>query len=201
MQQGGFQIEHCRSNCPKAARDWHNLNELLNTQLTSLNLLETLQDKFSPILHHHIPKVCLAGCPNGCSQPNIKDFGISGYVIPQITDAPCTGCNACVRSCLEMAINYQPNGIVIDKSRCLSCGDCLRVCPTGTLVAGEKGWSLRIGGRVGRHPRFAKFAGEVQTDEEVAAWVSQSMLKYIEDGKPEERLTHFLERNQTLNLE
>jgi len=60
--------------------------------------------------------------------------------------------------------------------------------------AGESGWSLRLGGRVGRHPHFAKFVGKVQTDEEVLTWVSDTILRYIENGQPQERLTHFLER-------
>jgi len=194
VKHTGFQLEHCRSNCPKSARNWHTLYEALTTNLTSLNLYQTIEDKFSPVLHHHIPKICLAGCPNGCSHPNIKDFGISGYVIPRITDAPCIGCNECIRSCLEMAITWTLSGIAIDHSRCLSCGDCQRVCPSGTLAAGESGWTLRLGGRVGRHPQLAKSAGQVQTDEEVLTWVLDTILRYIENGQPQERLTHFLER-------
>ena len=196
MKHTGFEIEHCRLNCPKSARNWHNLYETLTTNLTSLNLYQTIEERFHPVLHHHIPKICMAGCPNGCSHPNIKDLGISGYVIPRITDAPCIGCNECVRSCSEMAITRNPSGsgIVIDPSRCLSCGDCLRACSSGTLVAGESGWTLRLGGRVGRHPQFAKSAGQVQTDEEVLTWVSDTILRYIEEGQPNERLTQFLER-------
>lgn len=194
MKHTGFLLEHCRENCPKSARNWQSLHDALTTNLTSLNLYQTIEDKFKPVLHHHIPKVCIAGCPNGCSHPNIKDFGISGYVTPRITDAPCIGCNKCVRSCLEMAITSKTGGIVIDHSRCISCGDCLRVCPSGTLTAGESGWLLRMGGRVGRHPRLAKAVGQVQTDEEVLKWVSDTLVSYIEHGQPQERLTHFLER-------
>ncbi|WP_083823982.1 4Fe-4S binding protein [Desulfosporosinus sp. OT] len=196
MQQTGFQLEHCRPNCPKAARDWHNLYDELEIKLTELNLLQILQDKFRPVLNHHLPKVCLAGCPNGCSQPNIKDFGISGYVTPRITDAQCSVCKACERTCLEEAITCQPNGITIDNTRCISCGDCLRVCPSGTLIPGESGWSLRLGGRVGRHPQFAKFAGQVPTDEEVVTWISDIMSGYIKDAGPQERLTHYLNDNK-----
>ena len=194
MQHKGFQLEHCRPNCPKAARDWHNLYEGLSIQLTELNLHQTLEDKFRPVLNHHLPKVCLAGCPNGCSQPNIKDFGISGYITPQITEAACLGCKACVGVCLEEAITWKPDGINIDNYRCISCGDCQRVCPSGTLTSGESGWTLRFGGRVGRHPQFAKSAGQVSTDEEVMAWISATLTRYIEDARPQERLTHFLER-------
>ena len=195
VKHTGFQLEHCRSNCPKSARNWHSLYEALATTLTSLNLYQAIEDKFHPVLHHHIPKICLAGCPNGCSSPNIKDFGVSGYITPRITEAQCIGCNECVRSCIEKAITRNPSGIIIDYSRCLSCGDCQRVCPSGKLTTGESGWTLRLGGRVGRHPKLAKVVGQVETDEEVLSWVSDTVLHYIEKGQPQERLTHFLERS------
>jgi len=198
VKHTGFQLEHCRENCPKSARNWHNLYEALTINLTSLNLYQTIEDKFSPVLHHHIPKICLAGCPNGCSSPDIKDFGISGYSIPGITNIKCLGCNECVRSCSEKAITWGTSGIVIDYSRCLSCGDCQRVCPSGTLTIKESGWTLRMGGRVGRHPHFAKLARHVQTDEEVVTWVSDTIQRYIKNGQPLERLTHFLERSDRL---
>ena len=196
MIHTGFKIEHCRLNCPKSARNWGSLCETLSTALTSLNIYQTIEDRFSPVLPHHIPKICLAGCPNGCSLPNTKDFGISGYVTPRMTEAPCIGCNKCVGSCLEKAITSNPsgNGIVIDPSRCVSCGDCQRVCPSGTLAAGESGWTLRFGGRAGRHPKFGKVVGQVQTDEKVLSLVTDTLLRYIKDGQPQERLTNFLER-------
>jgi len=193
MKQTGFKIEHCQPNCPRSAREWNELLEALTTNLAELNIFETLEKKFNPILYHHLPKVGLAGCPNGCSQPDIKDFSISGYVTPRITDTLCLKCKACVRSCLEEAITLQSNGINIDKNRCLSCGNCQSVCPSGTLTKGESGWKLRIGGRVGRHPRFATFAGQVSTDEEVITWVLETIHDYIKNGQPQERLTHFLE--------
>jgi len=193
MKQTGFQIEPCRPNCQKSARKWSDLLEALTTNLAELNILETLENRFRPLLHHHLPKVGLAGCPNGCSQPDIKDFSITGYVTPLITDATCLECKACVRSCLEEAISLQSSGISIDKSRCLSCGNCQSVCPSGTLTKGESGWNLRIGGRVGRHPRFATFDKKVSTDEEVIEWVYNTILDYMKNSKPQDRLTHFLE--------
>ena len=196
MQQKGFQLEHCRSNCPKLARNWNSLYQVLNNKLNELNLFESLEDKFRPVLHHHLPKVSLAGCPNGCSHPNIKDFGISGYMTPKITNTPCSGCKTCIASCLEKAISWQSNGITIDHTLCLSCGNCQTVCPTGTLTSGESGWTLRLGGRIGRHPQFAKLAGQVTTDQEVVDWVTETMLRYIKEGGPQERLTHFLERQE-----
>lgn len=193
MKHSGFLLEHCRPNCSRSARHWDNLLQGLTNKLAELNIGETLGKKFSPVLHHHLPKVCLAGCPNGCSQPDIKDFSITGYITPQITDVPCTKCKACVHSCLEEAISLQANGIEIDYTRCLSCGNCQSVCPSGTLTKGESGWNLRLGGRVGRHPRFATLVKQVSTDEEVVAWVHGTLQNYLNYGQPHERLTQFLE--------
>lgn len=192
MLKKGFQIEHCRSSCPKSACSWQKLFEKLTNKLTELNIQQTLAKKFYPVHYHHLPKISLAGCPNGCSLPNIKDFGISGYVDPRITNSRCSECNACISTCLEGAITRQQEGITINKARCISCGDCLQVCPTGTLSAGERGWTLRYGGRVGRHPQFAKFAGQAMTDEEVVSFITKVLQRYIEEGLPQERLTHFL---------
>lgn len=196
MKYAGFMIEHCRTNCPKAARNWQIVSDKLNIELLNMNLMKALQDKFSSINHHHIPKIALAGCPNGCSQPQIKDLSISGYVTPEISDAPCLSCQACVRSCLENAITWQSNRIEVDKTRCLACGDCLHVCPSGTITEGERGWELRFGGRVGRHPRFAESAGCVTEDDDVVTWIIETLSNYVQEGLPQERLSHFLEREK-----
>lgn len=202
MKQPGFIIEHCRQNCPKATREWRELLEDLPSNLEALNIDETLQKKFGQVNHHHLLKICLAGCANGCSRPDIKDFSISGYVTPLTTDAPCMACHACVRSCLENAITIEENGVVvIDKSKCLSCGNCLNVCPSGTLAAGESGWNLRLGGRMGRHPRFASFVKQAKTDKEVITWVMETIQDYINNGGPQERFTHFVEQKIQLSLE
>ena len=197
-QYPGYKIEHCRPNCSKAARKWNSLQNNLYQALAELDLPEVLSAKFKNLLYHHIPKICLAGCPNGCSQPQIKDFGILGYLTPQITQEPCQECQACVHACLEGAVSRGPDGIRINTARCVSCGDCVRVCSSGTLTAGETGWELRLGGRVGRHPRFAVAAGKVGSDSEVVDWVVEILRSYIKHGLPEERLSNFLER-LTLN--
>ncbi|AET68728.1 dissimilatory sulfite reductase (desulfoviridin), alpha/beta subunit [Desulfosporosinus orientis DSM 765] len=193
MKNLGFKLEHCRPNCPKSVRKWDELYETLNHKLIDLNLYTVQEEKFSPVLHHHLPKIAIAGCPNGCSQPDIKDFSISGYESPRISDNPCLQCGACVKGCLENAITLVPEGVIIHKDRCLACGNCQKVCLSGTIAPGESGWNLRIGGRVGRHPRFATFAGQALTDAEVIAWVTDSLEDYIKQGLPHERLTHFLE--------
>ncbi|MDA8229254.1 MAG: 4Fe-4S binding protein [Desulfitobacterium hafniense] len=192
-----YQLNVCSPNCPKAANDWSALSDKLHIILENYDFDTKIHQKSSSH-YHYLPKVAIAGCPNGCSQPKIKDFGILGYVRPQITDKLCLKCLACKRSCLEDAITLTETSIKIDGSKCLACGDCIRSCPAGTIKAGEKGWELRQGGRVGRHPRFAEPVGYSSKDKEVVEWVSRTLTDFLEKGKMGERLTHFLERTSKL---
>ena len=51
---------------------------------------------------------------------------------PVIGAPPCeAGCSACVAACPTRAIELEP--LRIDLGRCVMCGDCEPVCPSGTL--------------------------------------------------------------------
>jgi len=194
IENHGYKLEHCRKNCKKAAKDWSELNLDLESTLNELELKPTLEEKFDKVHYHHIPKVVIAGCPNGCSQPQIRDIGIVGYLTPKLTDNPCVECLLCVDACLENALAWANNEIVLESSKCVSCGECIRVCPTERIGAAESGWTIHLGGRLGRHPKFAKVVGKEQTEEAVIKKIKEVLIDYIHNGKPEERLSQFLER-------
>lgn len=194
IRKPGYILEHCRPNCPRAAKDWQALQKQLEISLDSLDLSEVLAEEFGPLQYHHIPKISLAGCPNGCSQPLIKDFGISGYVTPEISDKPCLACGVCVEACHEKALSLYDGKLSIEQTLCLSCGDCLRACPTGTLSTKKSGWILYLGGRVGRHPHFAESVSKATREEDVVKWVTQTFDEYLKYRHPHERLSNFLER-------
>lgn len=194
FRKNGYIIEHCQLNCSQAAISWEPIKELLESTLNALDLGKVLNSKFDPLRNYHIPKISLAGCPNGCSQPLIKDFGISGYVNPKLTDVPCVACRTCERACLEKAITFANGKVSIDSSLCLACGGCLQVCPTGTLSTGESGWKLYLGGRVGRHPHFAVLVGKTKDKREVVDWIIKNINDYICHCLPQEKMSYFLER-------
>ena len=105
---------------------------------------------------HHLFKVTIACCPNACSQPQIADFGIVLAGPVMISEKPCAQCGECVRTCLENAIDLNPiQGPEIIADRCLHCGQCAGVCPTSTIAKKAIGFRVMIGGKLGRHPRFA----------------------------------------------
>lgn len=190
----GYKLDHCRRNCPKATRDWSELYPALIDMLNKLNLLSTLEERFQTVHYHHIPKIVIAGCPNGCSQPQIKDIGICGYVTPEITENPCYECGRCIDSCLENALSWKNGQVCLEPTLCISCGDCIRACPSGRITSGESGWVFYLGGRLGRHPRLGIITGREHHDEAVVRRIRKILMEYIENGVSEERLTRFLDR-------
>jgi len=41
---------------------------------------------------------------------------------------------------------------ILDPARCVRCGACTRVCLSGTLQVGRRGWRVQVGGKLGRTP-------------------------------------------------
>lgn len=191
-----YLLEHCRQNCSLAAMDWSEYYQELEIGLQELNLSTIFKERFRPYLFHHIPKIALAGCPNGCSQPQIKDIGVTGFITPQLSENSCSGCQTCIAACSEKAITWHDEGIVIDPLLCVSCGMCIRSCPTEKIIPKESGWLLSLGGRLGRHPKFAKFVGKAATGDDAKNWILSILYDYCSEGLNEERLTHYLERTE-----
>lgn len=191
----GFVLEHCRKNCTKSAQDWSALYEQLEELLKNMDLTDHLDQKFPVIHYHHLPKVTIAGCPNACSQPQIKDIGLSGFLMPKFTEATCSGCQACIDSCLEGALTWQEDMPKLEVEKCIGCGECIRSCQTGRILPGESGWNLHLGGRLGRHPKLARISSEKYQDADALDKILQILNDYKEKSLPQERLTSFLNRS------
>ncbi|MGD9186818.1 MAG: 4Fe-4S dicluster domain-containing protein [Desulfobacteraceae bacterium] len=157
----GWQLDACfgPSGCPNAIPADQGLVASIESLLQQADILGFLKSKgISDLKFHHEFRVTVAECPNACSQPQIKDIGIIAASLPAITDAACTACDACVDACKENAIELadEPAAPRIDLQRCLACGQCMPVCPTGTLVTGIVGFRVQLGGKLGRHPQLAR---------------------------------------------
>lgn len=155
-----YQVKSCRGaevNCPFLIIDSRILSNKLQNRLEKSHFTERLINKVDgQILPHHTMKLAVSGCPNSCSMPQIKDFGVHAIEPVYVdTHSECIGCMKCVETCREDAVTVNNNQVAIDKEKCVHCGLCAKVCPVGSIKAAEKKYRVMIGGKVGRHPKFA----------------------------------------------
>ncbi len=182
------------NNCSRSVPMINDLSHLIKNNLVELGLDSKLLKKLTNVKYHHLPKISISGCPNGCSQPQIKDFGVIGYHSPKVTNKNCNHCERCISSCIEQAIMKTKDSVTINYSSCMNCGDCIRVCPSETICSDQVGWRLLEGGRLGRHPKLAQEIGMTKDNYEVVNWIEYRLISYLK-SKDSKRLSYFIEEN------
>lgn len=189
----GYQLDACfgPGGCPNRANPGERLLERLEALLQKENLLGFLREQVKGDLKfHHEFRITLADCPNSCSQPQIKDVGIIGASSPNLSQEPCTQCNACVEACKEDAIRIveAEDRPEIDYDKCLYCGQCIAVCPTGTITASRKGYRVQLGGKLGRHPQLARELPGIFSEDDVVTVVKDCIDFYKRNSRDGKRL-------------
>ena len=193
----GYQIDICfgPSGCPNRANIGDELLEDVKQILREADLLSFLKDHVKGDLKfHHEFRVTISECPNACSQPQIKDIGMIGARLPSITDAPCSECAACIEHCRENAVALNGGRLFIDQDKCLYCGKCIDVCPTGTIAEGQKGFRIQVGGKLGRHPRLARELPGLYDQTEVIRMVNAAVCFYKQKSRHGERFGDLINR-------
>jgi dissimilatory sulfite reductase (desulfoviridin) alpha/beta subunit len=193
----GYQVETCfgPTGCPNRAVIYENFSKKIEDPLSQRDLKSFLKEKVKgPLKMHHEFRVSISDCPNACSRPQIADLGLIGARSPKVTDDPCSRCGACVQVCREAAISLQEDKLILDPSRCLSCGQCITACPTGTLQEKERGYRIFVGGKLGRHPRLAAEIPGIYGLKETLRVVGRCLDHYQKHCQQGERLGEILER-------
>ncbi len=164
-----YEVKVCGGafGCPRSLSDVRMLAEKMINVIEETGVPGAVEKRTKgPVLKHHRYSVSISGCPNSCSQPQIVDFGVQSRARPAVGKEVCDGCEACVSVCRENAIAVTDNIPIFDQSNCIDCGDCGAVCPTQAIVTKSYGYSVLIGGKLGRHPQLAMVLHEY-TDEEI----------------------------------
>ena len=193
----GYQIDGCfgSGGCTRQANRSGDLLEKVEAVLREADLLSFLkQEAGEDLKYHHNFRITFADCPNACSQPQIKDIGIIGACVPRISKVSCTLCEACVEACAEEAISIGP-GIerpAVDLAKCLKCGQCIGVCPTGTIQEESRGFRILLGGKLGRHPRLARELPRRYSADEVITVVKHCVEFYKRNSKGGQRFAEVL---------
>jgi dissimilatory sulfite reductase (desulfoviridin) alpha/beta subunit len=148
-------------------------------------------------------KISVTVCPSNCTKANENDIGIRGAVEPVWHASSCKDCGLCLGFCPLGAISRHHQGdshagevrYRIDEDICVNCTICTSLCTSDAWVVGRKGYTVFIGGTMGRSPRLASVLKKiVESEEEVYALVDASIECYRAKALKKERFGHMIDR-------
>jgi len=140
-------------------------------------------------------KIAVSGCPNNCSKPVENDVGVMGGVLPTWNKDKCIDCGLCEKVCPTEAIVKTAAGYELILERCILCGICINNCPTSAWEEKMKGFTLWLGGTMGKKPRLGTKAKVlIETKEELLKYIERAFEFYKKYGRKKERFGHTLDR-------
>lgn len=192
-------FENCRT-CSNRCFSTGQVIKEINQLISERNLIKRVKSKLpSPILYHHMLRISLSGCPNSCSQPQIKDVGIQAQRIAAVNKELCEGCGECVKSCPDKAIAVDKTAD-IDKSKCLNCGLCIKSCPVNAIEEVDLGFRVLAGGKLGRRPHLAGTLYPLVGIDELVPIIAELLEVYLEQGEFGEKFGSVINRVGLENL-
>jgi dissimilatory sulfite reductase (desulfoviridin) alpha/beta subunit len=188
LKEIGWSVASCgpRIRVPTACAGctW-NPNGLMDSQNMCL---EVDKRYFGIETGHHKFKITFAGCPIDCTRARDADLGFQAMVKPELVEELCNGCGLCISSCDEKALTLANDLPLRDTSKCIYCGDCIKVCPMDAMVAARKGWLIRVGGKHGKHPLLSYEIAHFVSNEECFSVIDNTMRWYKDNGEGRERI-------------
>ena len=186
-------IEACRgqlAGCPNALIDALAWREVLMKKFAERDISERLRARVTgdKVLFHHKLRVSLAGCPNGCSRPQIADLALVGFVRPRLTEPEhCLSCGQCAEACPDGAVSPGEQWPVFDRELCLGCKSCSQACPEECISLSQPAARVLMGGKLGRHPRLAQPTAQAKDADQAADILVAEVAAYLEQAEPGER--------------
>ncbi len=185
-------LEACRaslSGCPNPLIDVDAWRSALERWVAESGLSERLRARVQgeQVLFHHKLKIAVAGCPNGCSRPQIADLALVGMARPEFTPGACTACGACAEACPDQALTVDGAPPLWDRLACQGCLACQEACPADCVSLARPGARILMGGKLGRQPRLATLAGEARNPSGAVEVLRGTMEEYLAQARSGER--------------
>ncbi len=155
-------------------------------------------------------RIAVACCINMCGAVHCSDLAVVGVhtkppkvnnkKLQQTCEIPST-----IRSCPTGAIRKNPEGegVVVNKERCMFCGNCYTVCPAMPLADPDgDGLAIFVGGKVSnarKSPMFSRLAVPFIKNNpprwpEVTSVLKKIIEVYVEGSRKYERMGEWIER-------
>lgn len=147
--------------------------------------------------HPHKFKIGITGCPNACIKPQENDLGVMGRLKKSFVSKNCNYCGLCAAVCPVGAIEVDKDNakIIFHEDKCIGCGDCVYSCPTNAWQKRQEGYTIFIGGKMGKFPKLGFKAFDfIETKEEVFEIIRKTLEFYKKFGKQGERFRDTLDR-------
>lgn len=192
-------LEACRaqlSGCPNVLLDTVPWQVAIEQWLAQADISERLRRRVSgdQVLFHHKLKIALAGCPNGCSRPQIADLALVGMARPSFDASACTACGQCAEVCPDGAIEMADAALWQPES-CLGCHQCSSICPAGAIDLSLPQARVLMGGKLGRHPRLAREVALVGEPAQAVELFSRAVEQYLNEAPAEERFAAWWQKS------
>ncbi len=140
-------------------------------------------------------KMGVTGCPNNCGKAREADIGVMGIRTPRWSAEACTQCGACVQLCPVQAISCENDQYLRNTDRCINCSACSVLCPAKAWGPESFGYTLLIGGTLGKKPRLAVPLKEnIQKTGELFELIDRTIEFFKANGRKKERLGHLIDR-------
>lgn len=194
-----YQFELCHMRfvgCTRQLIDVVDLAKKIGPKFEEWKVTEMIADKFDvPFMPHTLFTVSISSCPNNCTAAEVKDFGIHGVAVPELSQPEkCTKCRKCMDVCIDEAIRMEKNGPEIIEKHCSLCGACATECKEGAMTIKESGYRVMVGGHFGRWHHIAKEIFKIGDEEKVFQALEASINLLREKAKSEEHLYHMVNR-------
>lgn len=139
-------------------------------------------------------KIGVTACPNSCVNASLSDLGFMAQNEPRVEEYMCKGCKVCARTCKVNAIEIIDKKAVINYDKCISCGQCIKVCPFKVLKLEKEGIAVYIGGKAGREIKVGYRLNRLYEAFELEELTEKIISYYKENAKNGERLGKTIER-------